>query len=358
MPPTEPAAQPIAAAGPDDVEPDDVEPDDMEPDDDLPAGHTWRRAALDDAPAAARLVAGYDVAHTGESAGAEADIAADLASSEIDLATGSWLVQDDAGAPAGLAAVYVDRTARHVYIDVYVLPQGEHAAALAGWLVGRAVAQAAAEAATEGGDGWTVGAGCYQCDGVIAGALRGAGLGRVRTFLRYRVDHDPVAAPAAVDPGPGVAVRRIRAAGEPGHLDDLRALHHVLDTSFLDHYHPQARSYEEWLAYQREASGYAPHQWWLAEVDGAPAGGLIGSDRLADAARVPRPGRRHGAAAGRVRRRRRPRPDRHRARGRLRVADRGDAPVRLGGHVPGQSHRLLRAGPLNVSTESCPGTSG
>jgi ribosomal protein S18 acetylase RimI-like enzyme len=237
---------------------------------------------LDDVPAAGRLVAAYDLAHTGESVGAEADIAADLASSEIDLATGSWLVLDPDGALCALSAAYVDATAREVYVDAYVLPDGEHAAALARWAVGRSVEQAAAEAAAAGGDGWTVSAGCHQGDAVIAGALRGAGLRRVRTFLRYRAEHDPAAPPVEADPGPGVVVRRVRAGGEPGLLEDLRALHHVLDTAFLDHYHPQARSYEEWLTYQREASGYAPDQWWLAEVDGAPAGGLIGSDRLAD----------------------------------------------------------------------------
>ena len=267
MPPAEPAGpQPVAAASADD----------------LPPGHTWRRITLDDVPAAGRMVAAYDLAHTGESAGAQADVAADLASSEIDLTTGSWFVLDPAGAPCALGAAFVDPTAREVYVDAYVSPDGEHAEALARWVVGRAVAQAAAEAAAAGGDGWTAGAGCHQGDTVITGALRGAGLSRVRTFLRYRVDHDPSAPPVEVDPGPGVVVRRIRADGEPGRLEDLRALHHVLDTAFLDHYHPQARSYEEWLTYQREASGYAPGQWWLAEVDGAPAGGLIGSERLAD----------------------------------------------------------------------------
>lgn len=253
-----------------------------EPAGDLPPGHTWRRITLADVPAAARLVAAYDLAHTGESVGAQADIAADLASSEIDLATGSWLVLDADGSPCALGAAFVDVTGREVYVDAYVLPDGEHAAALARWVVGRAVTQAAVEAAAAGGDGWTAGAGCHRADAVIAAALRGAGMRRARTFLRYRADHDPAAPPAQADPGPGAVVRRVRTEGEAGRLDDLRALHRVLDTAFLDHYHPQARSYEEWLTYQREASGYAPDQWWLAEVDGAPAGGLVGSDRLAD----------------------------------------------------------------------------
>jgi mycothiol synthase len=248
----------------------------------LPRGHTWRRITLDDVPAAARLVAAYDLAHTGQSAGALADVAADLASSEIDLATGSWLVLDAAGALCALGAAFVDPTAREVYLDAYVLPDGAYAVSLARWVVEQSVAQAVAEAAPAGGDGWTAHAGCHQGDAVISGALRGAGLARARTFLRYRAEHDPGARPAPADPGPGVVVRRVRPEGEPGCLEDLRALHHVLDTAFLDHYHPQARSYEEWLTYQREASGYAPDQWWLAEVGGVPAGGLIGSNRLAD----------------------------------------------------------------------------
>ena len=253
-----------------------------------------------------------------------------------------------------------------MYVDAYVFPDGEHAAALARWVVGRAVAQAAVEAAAAGGDGWTAGAGCHQGDAVISGALRGAGLSRVRTFLRYRVDHDPAAPPAEVDPGPGVVVRRVRADGEPGRLEDLRALHHVLDTAFLDHYHPQARSYEEWLTYQREASGYAPDQWWLAEVDGAPAGGLIGSDRLADDNRgyirslgVLREFRGRGLAKALLRAAFADDVARGRTatelRGRLGVPDRGDPPVRVGGHAAGLPHRLLRAGaltPCQVSTRS------
>jgi len=248
----------------------------------LPPGYAWRPAALEDIPSLGLLVAAYDTAHTGTAAGAQADIAADLASSEIDLATGSWLVLDAGGTPCALAAAYVDATGREVYVDAYVLPDGEHAAALARWVVGRSVAQAAVAAAAAGGDGWTAGSGCHQGDAVISGALRAAGLSRVRTFVRYRAEHHPPAPPAQADSGPGVIVRRVRTEGDPGHLNDLRMLHHVLDTAFLDHYHPQARPYEEWLTYQREASGYDPHQWWLAEVDGAPAGGLIGSNRLAD----------------------------------------------------------------------------
>jgi len=251
----------------------------------LPSGYAWRPATLADIPSLGLLVAAYDTAHTGTAAGAKADVAADLSSGEIDLATGSWVVLDAEGQPAALGAVYVDVTAREVYADAYVLPDGPHASALAAWVVGRALERAAVEAATRVGEGWSVGAGCHQHDSVIVGALRAAGLSRVRTFLRYAVVHGEARPPVSPEPHSGVVVRRIAAEGNPGHLDDLRALHHVLDTAFLDHFHPQARSYGEWLTYQQEAAGYAPGQWWLAEVAGAPAGGLIGSDRLADEGR-------------------------------------------------------------------------
>ncbi|HET6815873.1 MAG TPA: GNAT family N-acetyltransferase [Mycobacteriales bacterium] len=61
-------------------------------------------------------------------------------------------------------------------------------------------------------------------------------------------------------------------------VEALRALHHVIDTAFLDHYGFGATVFEEWLDRHSTAPGADRDLWWLVRVDGVPASGLVARD--------------------------------------------------------------------------------
>ena len=72
----------------------------------------------------------------------------------------------------------------------------------------------------------------------------------------------------------GVVFRQVRreAGGMPD-VDDLRAVHEVLESAFTDHFNPAEESFEEFENRLREDPGHRWDHWWLAEIvdgDGAP----------------------------------------------------------------------------------------
>jgi ribosomal protein S18 acetylase RimI-like enzyme len=69
----------------------------------------------------------------------------------------------------------------------------------------------------------------------------------------------------------GVAIRSVERADE-----DLRTVHRIVDTAFLDHFAHEATSYESWLALTADGSRSDLSLWWLASVDGQPAAVLYG----------------------------------------------------------------------------------
>ena len=60
--------------------------------------------------------------------------------------------------------------------------------------------------------------------------------------------------------------------------DDLRAVHDVLETAFTDHFNSKPETFDEFLFRLREDPGHRWDHWWLAEVDGAPAGALVATE--------------------------------------------------------------------------------
>jgi ribosomal protein S18 acetylase RimI-like enzyme len=49
----------------------------------------------------------------------------------------------------------------------------------------------------------------------------------------------------------------------------------VLEQSFADHFNSYRETFEEFLARLREDPGHRWDHWWLAEVDGQPAGAVV-----------------------------------------------------------------------------------
>jgi ribosomal protein S18 acetylase RimI-like enzyme len=59
---------------------------------------------------------------------------------------------------------------------------------------------------------------------------------------------------------------------------DRRAVHSVLEDAITGHWNHQRRTFTDFDRDQRQREGYDPNLWWLAEVDGTPAGAVIARD--------------------------------------------------------------------------------
>jgi ribosomal protein S18 acetylase RimI-like enzyme len=60
-----------------------------------------------------------------------------------------------------------------------------------------------------------------------------------------------------------------------------RVVHELLEEAFQGHWRHTRRAWEPLIAFVRNR-GFDPSQWWLATVDGRPAGALVGNDTLVD----------------------------------------------------------------------------
>ncbi|GAB3025920.1 N-acetyltransferase [Nocardioides flavus (ex Wang et al. 2016)] len=120
--------------------------------------------------------------------------------------------------------------------------------------------------------------------------LEGAGFTRVRTW--WQMSRSVEAAEADLVPDParwerkGVVFRLVERQGGPDSggmpdVDDLRAVHEVLEGAFTDHFNSAEETFHEFIHRLREDPGHRWDHWWLAEiVDGdrvEPAGALVGT---------------------------------------------------------------------------------
>jgi ribosomal protein S18 acetylase RimI-like enzyme len=106
--------------------------------------------------------------------------------------------------------------------------------------------------------------------------LAASGFERVRTW--WQMSRAVTPDEAALVPSPvrwedrGVTFRL--AEGD----DDLRAVHDVLEEAFTDHFNSKPETLDEFLHRLREDPGHRWDHWWLAELDGSPAGALVGTE--------------------------------------------------------------------------------
>src|SRR4051794_29559845 len=99
--------------------------------------------------------------------------------------------------------------------------------------------------------------------------LADAGGLTVRHFWRMVIELDAAPpSPPAADGGAG---------DQPcDDVAELRDVHTVIDTAFLDHFGSVPTQFDTWLHRQRTSPGADLGLWWLARVDGVPAAALIG----------------------------------------------------------------------------------
>lgn len=107
--------------------------------------------------------------------------------------------------------------------------------------------------------------------------LAAAGYEHVRDWwqMTRKVDRDSDA--TQPPPREGVEIRRVRrddGVGMPEE-EDLRAVHLVLEQSFADHFNSYRETFEEFVNRLREDPGHRWDHWWLATVDGEPAGAVV-----------------------------------------------------------------------------------
>lgn len=100
--------------------------------------------------------------------------------------------------------------------------------------------------------------------------LETAGANIIRHYWRMTIDlpDAPLPSPAA---SAGVTVEQ-----PADDRAELRVVHHVMDTAFLDHFGSSATDFDEWHDRQRTSPGADLGLWWLGRVEGAPAAALIG----------------------------------------------------------------------------------
>lgn len=190
------------------------------------------------------------------------------------------MVRDPQGAARAWVSLH-DRAAGRVLVGVTVDPDLEDALAdpLAAWAFHQVEVLGQRVLAERGREATQLDSGAFADDSRQQRWLREAGYDHVRDWWQMSRPVDPeedLEAPTLRD---GVRIERVRrdaGAGMPDE-DDLRAVHLVLEESFADHFNSYRESFEEFVQRLREDPGHRWDHWWLATVDGRPAGAVVAS---------------------------------------------------------------------------------
>ncbi|MBY8871487.1 GNAT family N-acetyltransferase [Micromonospora sp. PLK6-60] len=236
----------------------------------LPAGWTARRPTLDDVPAILRVVHAADTFAIGYPDFSAEDVVECLTAPHVDPAADSWLGLDPAGDVVAWAILDNPTGVGREFVEVYVDP--ERGRELREPLLRRQLARVAERAAGRGLPELTVRCAACPPEERWRRILADAGFTFARRYVRMS---RPLPADPPVIP-PGVLVRPVR----PDDEDDLRTFHRIYETAFADTLDHDPRDFATW----RERIGPDPSwdEWFVAEVDGEPAGVLRSSDQGAD----------------------------------------------------------------------------
>ncbi|WP_197025889.1 GNAT family N-acetyltransferase [Nocardioides sp. URHA0020] len=197
------------------------------------------------------------------------------------------VVRDEAGEIRAWGSVHDRSVGRMLFVHVVEreLPD-DVADRCSDLLLEWAQAQARTVGAARGLDIQQIDTGAFPDDERQARWLTAAGFERVRTWWQMSRPVQP--AEAGLVPSPehweqdGVVVRLVRRTGDGlPDRDDLRGVHEVLESAFVDHFNSSEETFEEFLFRLREDPGHRWDHWWLAElVDGEvpqPVGALVGT---------------------------------------------------------------------------------
>ena len=224
---------------------------------------TTSQLTLEDAPAIAELLLASDIAVLGRSDYTLTEVEGDLR--RDDLEHTGWY--DEQGTLIGYGWVGREGDSAKAEVDAYVHPERD--GALGPQILRTLEARGLELVAEAGHDHAVFDIAAYRQDERTNSWLRERGFEVATTFTRMRIDlPGPVTSP---QPPAGVVVRRSD-GGEP----DLRIAHDIDEKSFTEHYGHVPRTFEK---FRERFEEHGP-QWsalWLGDVDGAPAGLLIGT---------------------------------------------------------------------------------
>lgn len=219
-----------------------------------------RPVTIDDVPALLDLSHRAERIELGEPYSTAVDIGRLLGTPGLDLPTRSMATVAGDGRFDGFAAVHPAPNQRALRAQLIVGP--ERPTETAGPLLDLIAAWA--EADRDDLDEVN----SYQFPGTLAGpALTAHGWRIVHSNTRLVID---LAAPRVPStPHPRI---RIRVAAEQ------RLAHAILEDAVANDWNHQRREFAEFLAGQQARPGYDPRLWFIAELDGEPAGVLIARD--------------------------------------------------------------------------------
>ncbi len=190
------------------------------------------------------------------------------------------LIRDPDGAARGWVSCH-DRAAGRVLVGITVDPALELSLAdqVASYAFALAERVSADIARDRGLAATQMDSGAFRDDERQDRWLKEAGFAHVRTWWQMERAVTPSEATDHPAPREGVVVRRVRrddAVGLPQE-QDLRDVHAILEESFADHFNNYRETFEEFVERLRSDPGHRWDHWWLADVDGRPAGALVGS---------------------------------------------------------------------------------
>ena len=266
------------------------DPDEILPEDPgLPKG--WEAGTPDpgnpdDVARLTALLRAHESAGRGWAAASEEDVLVEVSEQGLRMRE-NVVVRDRAGQIRAWGSVHDRAAGRMLYVHIVDRTLDEDRArrcsdVLFGWAEG----QAREVGAARGLDVQQIDTGAFADDDRQHRWLEAGGFERVRTWWQMTRPVSPDE--ASLVPSPerwerkGVVFRQVRreAGGMPD-VDDLRAVHDVLESAFTDHFNSAEETFEEFEFRLREDPGHRWDHWWIAEiVDGdrpEAAGALVGT---------------------------------------------------------------------------------
>jgi ribosomal protein S18 acetylase RimI-like enzyme len=266
------------------------DPDEILPEDPgLPAG--WEAAAPDpDDPAVVtrltELLRAHEDAGRGWAGASRDDVLVEVSGQGLRTRE-NLVVRDADGVIRAWGSVHDRAAGRMLYVHIVdrTLADGP-AKRCSDVLFGWAEGQAREVGAARGLDVQQVDTGAFADDDRQHAWLEAGGFEKVRTW--WQMSRPVTPDEKSLVPSPerwerkGVVFRQVRreAGGMPD-VDDLRAVHEVLESAFTDHFNSAEETFEEFVHRVREDPGHRWDHWWIAEImDGAEpeaAGALVGT---------------------------------------------------------------------------------
>ncbi|MFV2115631.1 GNAT family N-acetyltransferase [Micromonospora sp. LOL_025] len=239
----------------------------------LPAGWHARRPTLDDVPAILTVVHAADTFAVGYPDFDADDVTAALTAPFFDPARDSWVVTDPGDVVAAWATLDNPTGVGREFVEVYVEPgRGDD---LRAPLLARQLDRVAERAADRGVPALTVRTAVFAPETRWATEVAEAGFTLAKRYVRMRRSLAGLAAEPPLPPG--VTLRPLRGEDEA----DLREFHRIFDTAFRDTPDYEPVGFEQWRQ-RLTPYGTTWDEWFIAEVDGVPAGALQSSDQALD----------------------------------------------------------------------------